>query len=118
MAVHPLLITVLRDDDQYCTVQSHYSSLIGAHLVTYTGLSSGNPNPIDFGRVFETVNPTRSVRYQVVSVPDSALMSARSPFTVGYQLALYEIGPMTRNPERDTERSRVVRARSPSLPAS
>jgi len=28
---------------------------------------------------------------------------------------LHEIGPMTRNPERDTERSRVVRARSPSL---
>jgi hypothetical protein len=36
-------------------------------------------------------------------------------FTAGFQLALDEIGPMTRNPERDTERSRVVRARSPSL---
>ena len=39
-----------------------------------------------------------------------------NPFPVGFQLALDEIGPMTRNPERDTERSRVVRARSPSLP--
>ena len=36
-------------------------------------------------------------------------------FTAEFQLALDEIGPMTRNPERDTERSRVVRARSPSL---
>ena len=36
-------------------------------------------------------------------------------FTVGFQLAVAEIGPMTRNSERDTERSRVVRARSPSL---
>ena len=38
-----------------------------------------------------------------------------SPFTAGFQLAFDEIGPMTRNPERDTEHSRVVRARSPSL---
>jgi hypothetical protein len=36
-------------------------------------------------------------------------------FTAEFQLALDEIGLMTRNPERDTERSRVVRARSPSL---
>ena len=38
-----------------------------------------------------------------------------NPFTAAFQLGLDEIGPMTRNPERDTERSRVVRARSPSL---
>ena len=38
-----------------------------------------------------------------------------NPFTVGFQLALHEIGPVSRNPERDTERSRVVPARSPSL---
>jgi hypothetical protein len=38
-----------------------------------------------------------------------------NPFTAAFQLALDEIGPMTRNPERDTERSRVVRARGPSL---
>jgi hypothetical protein len=33
----------------------------------------------------------------------------------GFQLALGAIGPVSRNPERDTERTRVVRARSPSL---
>ena len=38
-----------------------------------------------------------------------------SPIPVGFRDFLHEIGPMTRNPERDTERSRVVRARSPSL---
>ena len=38
-----------------------------------------------------------------------------NPFTAAFQLGLDEIGPMTPNPERDTERSRVVRARSPSL---
>jgi len=37
------------------------------------------------------------------------------PFTAEYQLALDEIGPVTRNPERDTERTRVVLARNPSL---
>ena len=40
------------------------------------------------------------------------------PITAGFREALDEIGPMTRNPERDTERSRVVRARSPSLARS
>src|SRR5438552_1931639 len=39
-----------------------------------------------------------------------------SPISVGFRYLLHEIGPMTRNPERDTERSQVVRARSPSLP--
>jgi hypothetical protein len=39
-----------------------------------------------------------------------------SPIPVGFRYFLHEIGPMTRNPERDTERSRVVRARSPALP--
>src|SRR5436190_10427510 len=38
-----------------------------------------------------------------------------SPISVGFRYLLHEIGPMTRNPERDTERSQVVRARSPSL---
>src|SRR5438034_8906471 len=38
-----------------------------------------------------------------------------SPISVGLRYLLHEIGPMTRNPERDTERSQVVRARSPSL---
>ena len=38
-----------------------------------------------------------------------------SPIPVGFRYFVHEIGPMTRNPERDTERSRVVRARSPSL---
>src|SRR5271154_3619780 len=38
-----------------------------------------------------------------------------SPIPVGFRYFLHEIGPMTRNPERDTERSRVVRARNPSL---
>ena len=38
-----------------------------------------------------------------------------SPIPVGFRYFLHEIGPMTRNPERDTECSRVVRARSPSL---
>jgi hypothetical protein len=38
-----------------------------------------------------------------------------NPFTAAFQLALDGIGPMTRNPERDTERSRIVRARGPSL---
>src|SRR5271170_6232652 len=38
-----------------------------------------------------------------------------NPFMAGFQLALDEIGPMTRNPERDTERSQVVLAWSPSL---
>src|SRR5271155_4822799 len=38
-----------------------------------------------------------------------------NPFTVVFQLALHEIGPVSRNPQRDTERSRVVPARSPSL---
>ena len=91
-------------------MQSHYLSLIGAHLVKYTGLSSGDPNPIDFGRVFETVNPTRGPLGEIPSRVSSRLgldecSLAPHPFTVGYQLALYEIGPMTRNPERDTERS-------------
>src|SRR5436190_20046233 len=40
-----------------------------------------------------------------------------SPISVGFRYLLHEIGPMTRNPERDTERSQVVRARSPSLDA-
>ena len=40
---------------------------------------------------------------------------APHPFTVGYQLALHPIGPMTRNPERESERTQVVLARSPSL---
>ena len=40
---------------------------------------------------------------------------APHPFTVGYQLALHLIGPMTQNPERETERTQVVLARSPSL---
>src|SRR5438046_4513670 len=38
-----------------------------------------------------------------------------SPISVGFRYLLHEIGPMTRNPERDTERSQVVRAQSPSL---
>ena len=38
-----------------------------------------------------------------------------NPFTAGFQLTPDEIGPMTRNPERDTERSRVVRARLAGL---
>jgi hypothetical protein len=38
-----------------------------------------------------------------------------NPITVGYQLALHEIGPVSRNPERDTQRSPVVRAWSLSL---
>src|SRR5437667_12868873 len=38
-----------------------------------------------------------------------------SPISVGFRYLLHEIGPMTRNPERDTERSQVVHARSPSL---
>jgi len=37
------------------------------------------------------------------------------PFTAGYQLALHPIGPMTQNPEQETERTQVVLARSPSL---
>src|SRR5438045_8071258 len=41
-----------------------------------------------------------------------------SPISVGFRYLLHEIGPMTRNPERDTERSQVVCARSPSLIAS
>src|SRR5271168_4347228 len=42
----------------------------------------------------------------------------RRPISVGLRYFLHEIGPMTRNPERDTERSRVVHARSPSLLSS
>jgi hypothetical protein len=46
---------------------------------------------------------------------DWELWLGMSPIPVEFRYFVHEIDPMTRNPERDTERSQVVRARSPSL---
>ena len=103
--------------NQLCNEKSQYLSLIGLRLVTFgapiarpiparsrPGIGDSQPDPLGL-----LVPPVRSRP----GVDEFSL--GISPFTAGFQLALDEIGPMTRNPERDTERSRVVHARSPSL---
>src|SRR5271170_4936781 len=93
-----------------CNEKSQYLSLIGIHLVTFRsrpGIGDSQPDPLSL-----LLPPAHSRP----GVDEFSL--GMSPFPVGFRYFLHEIGPMTRNPERDTERSRVVRARSPSLTPS
>src|SRR5271163_2504990 len=74
--------------------------------------------PLEIGRVFETFNPTRSVYYPVLLVPDRRLVHSRSIYarcSVGFMHLLLELVPMDRNPEREVDRVRVVLDRSPLL---
>ena len=100
-----------------CNEKSQYLSLIGLRLVTF-GAPIARPIPARSrpGIGDSQLDPLGLLVPPVRSRPGVDEFSlGMSPIPVGLRYLLHEIGPMTRNPERDTERSRVVRARSPSL---
>ena len=111
------LVTLQFHSQLLCNEKSQYLSLIELGLITFgapiarpiparsrPGIGDSQPDPL--GLLLPPVRSRPGIDEFSLGV---------SPFTVEFQEALDEIGPMTRNPERDTERSWVVLAWSPSL---